>query len=254
MQTMNLSLDLNLDLEHVLFRNPFQGLQLLSRKRKGNKICRPDQRWKSAVPVSNTSYPIIFLLLFFSVSAQCFPVTADGNKYVDTFFCKNPGCAANVTTIFCNEDPVPISSIIKNCTGRPQPMVVCQHGGRAFASTQAGVCEFEGTAGFIETEKCKENTSICAFSSDTTSSEPGWTVDITVGSVIGVLVVGGASLVVLAFKCVQSKRRNRQSASCPDPAVAIPLTEQSSGNTSERNCSCAPGLDGAGPPLQCNTA
>lgn len=79
-----------------------------------------------------------------------------GNGSVNISFCKIPGCAANVTKVFCNDKLLFNSGGIKKCTGPPPPRSVCQHDGRAFVSTDAdAVCEFEGKDGYIETGKCK---------------------------------------------------------------------------------------------------
>lgn len=71
------------------------------------------------------------------------------------FFCKIPGCAANVTKVFCNNELVIDRIDIADCTGAPPLMTVCQRDGRAFVSIDTdGDCEFEEKAGYIQTEKC----------------------------------------------------------------------------------------------------
>lgn len=71
------------------------------------------------------------------------------------FYCKIPGCAANVTDIFCNEKQLPIRAPLVDCTGPPPRNTVCQYNGRAFVFNNAhGDCDFEGKDGYIQTQKC----------------------------------------------------------------------------------------------------
>lgn len=84
-----------------------------------------------------------------------FDVTA-GSRPSQLFFCKTPGCAAEVTAVFCNEELLLYKSSIENCTGPPPLGTVCQHNGLAFvAINTSGVCDFEGEFRHIQTEKCK---------------------------------------------------------------------------------------------------
>lgn len=71
------------------------------------------------------------------------------------FYCKIPGCATNVTDIFCNDKQIPYQTPFAVCTGPPSRNTVCQLNGRSFVSTNAnGNCEFEGKDGHIPTQKC----------------------------------------------------------------------------------------------------
>ncbi|KAF3850918.1 hypothetical protein F7725_012690 [Dissostichus mawsoni] len=73
------------------------------------------------------------------------------------FFCMDPGCAKNVTTIFCNDEPVSFNHIA-DCrpAGPPPPQTVCQHEGRAFVFTNtSGRCEFEVKSRDIKTGNCQ---------------------------------------------------------------------------------------------------
>lgn len=77
-----------------------------------------------------------------------------GNRTVQLFFCKIPGCAANVINVFCNDKLLFSHTHTTNCMGPPQPGAVCQHDGRAYVSIDTdGDCEFEGKDGYIETQK-----------------------------------------------------------------------------------------------------
>lgn len=136
---------------------------------------------------------LIFLLHLLSRElVYCFPVTPGqgGNRSADLFFCKVPGCAADVTVVFCNDVQVFRGLHITECAGRPTPKSVCQRDGRAFVSVvTGGQCEFEGKGIYILTEKCKDhNNSICAFTTDPSSPKPGHIVYILCG-VIGLLLI-----------------------------------------------------------------
>ncbi|XP_040927959.1 uncharacterized protein LOC114861846 isoform X2 [Betta splendens] len=97
----------------------------------------------------------------------CFPGGSDGNTTA-LFYCTEPGCALKVNKVFCNDEPVPFNSPMKECTGAPPPNTVCQRGGRAFVSTNtSGPCEFEADT-YIQTKKCTDNTDVCDFTSGTT--------------------------------------------------------------------------------------
>nr|XP_033476199.1 uncharacterized protein LOC117252992 isoform X1 [Epinephelus lanceolatus] len=233
----------------------------------------------------------IFLLLRVAELTQCFPVTASqgvislvystlltkkvyrrcfidllchvtgGHQSVQVFFCKNPGCAANVTHIFCSDNSVNFSHThITECSGPPPPNNVCQHDGRAFvAKDTAGSCDFEGSMGYIDTEKCTDQKNICAFISATTPSPvttEGTPKDHAKPGHIAAGVVGGL-LLLIALACVIAccciRRRNREQNQPParDPDVNLPLREQQDpGETSEGDTHGGPGLDDGSSP-QC---
>ncbi|KAK2837360.1 hypothetical protein Q5P01_014572 [Channa striata] len=110
------------------------------------------------------------LLLLCGPLAQCLPVTSGGNTFLQVFFCSDPGCAANVTNIFCNDKPLSSVTPLTECTDLPPPNSVCQHDGRAFVSINTtGTCEFE-RGYYMNTEKCTDQTSVCNFTSATTQS------------------------------------------------------------------------------------
>ncbi|KAK2902195.1 hypothetical protein Q8A73_011941 [Channa argus] len=116
--------------------------------------------------MNNLAYS--FLLSFAPQFALCFPVAPGGNTSLQVFFCSNPGCVANVTQVFCNDEL--LITPITDCTDLPPPNSVCQHGGRAFVSIDTpGSCDFEGGS-YIKTEKCTDQTSVCDFTSATPSS------------------------------------------------------------------------------------
>ncbi|KAI9521569.1 hypothetical protein NQZ68_003723 [Dissostichus eleginoides] len=108
---------------------------------------------------------VIFMLFWAAGLMQCFPATASqgGNSLAKLFFCMDPGCAKNVTTIFCDDEPVSFDHI-SDCrpAGPPPPQTVCQHEGRAFVFTNtSGQCEFEVKSRDIRTGNCKDH--ICTF-------------------------------------------------------------------------------------------
>lgn len=73
---------------------------------------------------------------------------------MQVFYCKDSGCASNVTQVFCNDNLLFSHALIADCTGLPQPNTVCQHDGQAFVSIDTpGSCDFEGDS-YIKTEKC----------------------------------------------------------------------------------------------------
>lgn len=77
-----------------------------------------------------------------------------GNTSIQVFYCKVPGCAANVTKVCCKDEFLFIQPPMADCSGPPQPKTVCQRDGHAFVSIDTlGSCEFERDA-YIETEKC----------------------------------------------------------------------------------------------------
>ncbi|XP_042277201.1 uncharacterized protein LOC121903874 [Thunnus maccoyii] len=206
----------------------------------------------------------LFLLLCAPTLTQCFPVTAaqGGHDPVQLFFCKTPGCATDVTRVFCNDKLVFSNTDIISCTGPPPPNTVCQHNGRAFISRDThGVCEFEGADDYMETKECPDLSNICDFINAPTSSpiptkgqqnvredHAKW------GTIVGgvlclVLIVSGLTAY---FYCKKRNRdRNQQPAS--DSGVTSPLRNmQSSGETSERDTDCDPGLTNGSPPSQCD--
>ncbi|KAG7243978.1 hypothetical protein INR49_006136 [Caranx melampygus] len=107
--------------------------------------------------------PVLFLLLV--IGMQWFPVSADQGGHVSmSYYCKNPGCAADVTEVFCHDDdPVFDNGPIPDCAGHlPAPNSVCQHHGRAFVTTdRAEQCDFEGKEGHIDSEECTVHSVIC---------------------------------------------------------------------------------------------
>ncbi|XP_049907266.1 uncharacterized protein LOC126394486 isoform X2 [Epinephelus moara] len=172
---------------------------------------------QKSAPISNMdelyrATIFIFLLLRAAELIQCFPVTASqgGNQSVQVFFCKDPGCAANVTHIFCSDKSVNFSHThITECSGPPPPNNVCQHDGRAFVSKDtAGSCDFE------------DQNNICAFISATTPSPvttEGTPKDHakhehTVGGVVGglLLLIALACVIVYYFIRRNKNKNNRQ--------------------------------------------
>ncbi|XP_068559889.1 uncharacterized protein [Cebidichthys violaceus] len=192
---------------------------------------------------------VLFLPLFAAGLAQCFPDTASqgGNRSAQLFFCSIPGCADDVTSIFCNEVQLLVHSFIANCTGPPPPNTACQHDGRAFVSIDTdGDCEFEGKSSYIETKKCTDHSNICAFISANTSSQVTTEDHATRRYIVGG-VCGSALLIMLIgifgyirSRFTQSREINQQPAR--DSGVIIPLREmESPGETSDSD---TPGLDG----------
>lgn len=110
---------------------------------------------------------VIFMLFLAAGLMQCFPATASqgGNSLAKLFFCMYPGCAKNVTTIFCDDEPVSFDHIA-DCrpAGPPPPQTVCQHDGRAFVFTNtSGLCDFEVISRHIKTGNCQDHSDICTF-------------------------------------------------------------------------------------------
>lgn len=89
-------------------------------------------------------------------SALLFDFYSDESRAVKVFYCKISGCAANVTDVFCKDEPVPVHRPLPHCTGTPLNSTVCQHDERAFISYDGnGVCQFEGKLiGYIDAAKC----------------------------------------------------------------------------------------------------
>ncbi|XP_036954144.1 uncharacterized protein LOC119019539 isoform X1 [Acanthopagrus latus] len=224
------------------------------------EACPSEQQWQAtgfgfviqrafSALISNMSELILtFLLLLLPGLAQCFPVTANqaGSRPSQLFFCKTPGCAAEVTAVFCNEELLLYKSSIENCTGPPPLGTVCQHNGLAFvAINTSGVCDFEGEFRHIQTEKCKGDSDICAFPIAFTASPapikdhatPGY---IAAGVCVFVLLVLMIGLSLYLWK----KRRTTEQQQASDPDVTVAMTVmQSPGETVERS------TDGGGPGL-----
>ncbi|XP_028268963.1 uncharacterized protein LOC114440719 isoform X2 [Parambassis ranga] len=191
----------------------------------------------------------MYKLNTFLLSALCAMISRGGSMQL--FFCQIAGCAANVTTVFCNDQFVWNNTTpAAYCSGPPPPGTVCQHEGRAFVSTSTnGSCEFENTEGYIETTSCSgSNISICSFTVATIHSTRGWNSSSMLatpgrehpGCIIGVclllLVVVGGGLVIICKKR-QAEQAEQQNTS--DSRKEVLLTEvQISGGTSER-----PGLE-----------
>nr|XP_020450156.1 uncharacterized protein LOC109956977 [Monopterus albus]XP_020450157.1 uncharacterized protein LOC109956977 [Monopterus albus] len=192
----------------------------------------------------------IFLLVFAPALACALPTTASqgGKTSVQTFFCKDPGCADNITKVFCNDKRL-TDRQMADCTGPPPPNTVCQRDGRAFVSTDAhGKCEFEGVSFFLPTGDCKDHINICAFSRAATPSpltnrtqkdqeNPEHDAGRGNGSLVSLVVpilllvgVGVAVLVVLKKKR-QNRPQNQQSASDPSETRQLAKTVQGPGAT-----------------------
>ncbi|XP_030271925.1 uncharacterized protein LOC115581173 [Sparus aurata] len=228
-----------------------------------NKVCPSEQQWQGtelgfviqravSALISNMSESIFtFLLLLLPGLAQCLPVTANqaGNRPSQLFFCKTPGCAAEVTAVFCNEELLLYNSSIANCKGPPPPGTVCQHNGLAFVAINTiGVCDFEGEVRPIQTEKCKGNSDICAILLAITASPapikdhatPAW---IAAGVCVIVLVMIGLSL----YFWKKRRTTEQQQASV---TVAMRVI-QSPGETNKRYTDGGgPGLDNSRSPSQ----
>lgn len=77
-----------------------------------------------------------------------------GNTSLQVFYCKDSGCASNVTQVFCNDKLLFSQTLIADCAGLHRPNTVCQHDDQAFVSIDTpGSCDFEGDS-YIKTEKC----------------------------------------------------------------------------------------------------
>ncbi|XP_028434760.1 uncharacterized protein LOC114556103 isoform X2 [Perca flavescens] len=200
----------------------------------------------------------IFLLLCAAELIQGFPVTASqgGNQSVWLFFCKDPGCATNVTCVFCNDNLIWRHNHIANCTGTPPLNTVCQHGGRAFVSIDThGECEFEGKGSYIRTAKCTDHSNICVFISATTS--PQVTRDATpnhrtksgyiLGGVWGSFLLIVGLFLIAHFRNFCKQRQNREhhnQHNTSDSVVTESLREmQSPGVTSGSDIRRGPGLN-----------
>ncbi|XP_051279641.1 uncharacterized protein LOC127376620 isoform X2 [Dicentrarchus labrax] len=193
------------------------------------RLCLLMQKTISAL-ISKMNVVIIIIIILLSLLplTQCFPVTAGVRRSVQVFYCKIPRCAANVTDVFCNDKPVFSNNNIAECAGPPPPNTVCQQDSRAFVSTDtAGLCDFEGRAGYIETKKCTDDSDICRFISATTPSPdkdhatPGY----IVGVVVGVAVVGGLILLIVGISwyfCKKGKGKRKQRAT-GDSGGTVPL-------------------------------
>ncbi|GLD68044.1 uncharacterized protein AKAME5_001936300 [Lates japonicus] len=72
------------------------------------------------------AWTFIFLLFAAGLS-QCLPVTAGGNRSANISFCKIPGCAANVTKVFCNDKLLFNGGDTVKCTGPPPPQTPADH-------------------------------------------------------------------------------------------------------------------------------
>ncbi|XP_056233469.1 uncharacterized protein LOC130170277 isoform X1 [Seriola aureovittata] len=186
---------------------------------------------------------LISLLLLLVSGVQYFAVTAGHGGNTSVYFCEVPGCASNVTKIFCKDELVVTDKHIPDCAGHlPPPKSVCQHDGRAFVSSDTDdPCEFEGEA-YIETRKCTATSDICSLTRDTKSPEQKSLESIWIVLIVLVSLVSLVCLIIHIYKKRQNREQNPQEGS--DSGVAEPLRDiQSSGNTSERDTSGAPGLD-----------
>ncbi|XP_042277203.1 uncharacterized protein LOC121903875 isoform X2 [Thunnus maccoyii] len=204
----------------------------------------------------------LFLLLCVPTLTQCFPVTAaqGGQNHMQLFFCETPGCATDVTRVFCNDKLVFNNTDIISCTDLPPPNTVCQHNGRAFISRDiASVCEFERANGYMETKECTDLSNICDLINAPTSSpiSTKGQQNVREHHAKGGTIVGGVLCLVLivsgltAFFCSKKKDGDRNQQPESDSGVTLPLRNmQSSGETSERDTDCDPGLTDGSPPSQ----
>ncbi|XP_078105823.1 uncharacterized protein LOC144517611 [Sander vitreus] len=192
----------------------------------------------------------IFLLLCYAELTQCLPVTASQGGNIFVFSCKNPGCATNVTCVFCNDNLIWRHSHIANCTGPPPPNTVCQQEGRAFVSIDThGDCEFEGKDGYIRTEKCTDHSNICVFISATTSSQvtsdgtPKYSSKLgyILGGICGFFLIIGLCLIAHCHKQRQNRELNQNHAS--DSDVTEPLREMQSPRETSGSDTRGPGLN-----------
>ncbi|KAK5910112.1 hypothetical protein CesoFtcFv8_003980 [Champsocephalus esox] len=125
------------------------------------------QKVFSALISNMKELQVIFMLFLAAGLMQCFLATASqgGNSLAKLFFCMDPGCAKNVTTIFCDDEQVPFDHIA-DCrpSGPPPPQTVCQHDGRAFVFTNTSRrCDFEVISRAIKTRNCQDHSDICTF-------------------------------------------------------------------------------------------
>ncbi|XP_045891088.1 uncharacterized protein LOC123960414 isoform X2 [Micropterus dolomieu] len=167
---------------------------------------------------------LYIFLLCAPVLAQWFAVAASqgGHTTWQVFFCQNPGCAANVTCVYCNDELLHSHTPIADCSGHPPPSTVCQHDGRAFVSTDANAdCEFEGISGYMKTEKCTVHSKICDFNRDMRMDNA------KLGSIVGGVVCLVCLLVGL-YLCFCKKRRCREQHQQP---------------VSDSACDCTPRRD-----------
>ncbi|XP_047236672.1 uncharacterized protein LOC124877477 isoform X2 [Girardinichthys multiradiatus] len=172
------------------------------------------------------------------------PVTTGARGSLTHFYCKPPGCAANVARVFCDDKyfergPLP------DCSGPPQLYTVCQLNGRALVSSPAGSsCEFEEDGAYILTQRCTDIDPICLWIHATSPSpthsnngekaagvSPGYT---AIAATFGVVALLGAIGVLVYCSNRRSRRLNQEQNS--DPDVDEHLTDiQPSGDTTERD-------------------
>lgn len=193
------------------------------------------------VPISHMKEQIfLFLLLCAPTHTQCFPVTAGqgGHSPVQLFFCETPGCATDVTRVFCNDELVFSNTDIRSCTGLPPPNTVCQHDGRAFISRNTdSVCQFEGADDYMKTEKCPDSSNICDFINAPTSPPISTKDQQNVRedhAKWGLWGVFGLALILVfgltAYFCCKKRNRDRNQQPANDSGVTEPLRSmQSSG-------------------------
>ncbi|XP_029367393.1 uncharacterized protein LOC115049382 [Echeneis naucrates] len=161
------------------------------------------------------------------------------------FFCR--GCADLVISVYCNEEPISGISNLTYCTGSPPPMSACQRAGQVFVAINGSeTCEFEGADGYIKTERCSGNNSICAFPTEPPPTEEGPT-EIIKNDVVSwlvplIMVLLVLLLVALLLSSWHFRKKDQQNGEPAEQAKYDPEEAQKLSD-SDRISIDGPGVD-----------
>ncbi|XP_071383975.1 uncharacterized protein [Centroberyx affinis] len=185
-------------------------------------------------------FPLMFAINL-SVSSSIRASQSGKKSAHKVLACMNPGCAANVTQVYCNNILIFNKADIPDCKSILEPMKVCKCGGRAFVNT-TGDCDFEGEWGnHIDRYPGGDSASLCGvelqnperstISSEDitahTSSSPTSSDDLA-GKICGVF--GGICLLVLlggiTHFCLKRRNKRQDREPTDEPAETVVLGDR----------------------------
>ncbi|XP_029534190.1 uncharacterized protein LOC115140163 isoform X4 [Oncorhynchus nerka] len=153
--------------------------------------------------------------------------TSNDHQSLSCIACKSPGCAADVTKIWCGEDELLKGLPIPLCTSISQKSkTVCQHNGRTFVLMieEGKKCDMEQYHDHVPSEKTEcpplleaaQNSRLDTVRGDTTLSAPTLNADMTTSpppengslfvGVIVILVIGFIGVVVAVYLIRQKQQ------------------------------------------------
>ncbi|KAF7661134.1 hypothetical protein LDENG_00268880 [Lucifuga dentata] len=202
--------------------------------------------------------------------SSALPANQSGVNLV-LFGCKHPGCANNVTKIYCGDLLIFYDSAIRECTGIPAPNTACQHDGRAYLAIDKPIeCDFEGDNGYVETTKYSVMSNISAIFKAIYQQTPTIHQQTTIPSansnsttqtntavgctVVALVVLGILGFIVVCIYCKKTKQnteKNAQPTENHDETVYLSILERQE-DSSERAFDDGPTMEDGALSPQCD--